>query len=230
MIIGNGQLAQAFSENDSSHIIIFASGVANSNCTDEIEFDRERQLLLSTLEAHGEKKFVYFSSCALSSEAYPKNRYYQHKAQMEQLIKDHSNSYYIFRIPQLFGKLKEHNTIINFFYNKIIQGEEFTVYDQAYRYVIEIGDVVHIVHQYLEVSPANITIDLANPYRYSVIEMIRILETLTQRQSRYRVIEKLDSYDLDLTEVSDFVKKHNLKITFSALYLKEKLANKLKNI
>jgi len=59
--------------------------------------------LSSTIEAHPDKTLVYFSSCALSSEAYPKNRYYRHKAQMEALVKT-SAEYYIFRIPPAFWK------------------------------------------------------------------------------------------------------------------------------
>lgn len=223
MIIGNGQLAQAFSEKDSTHVIIFASGVPNSNCTNEEQFDRERNLLLSTLETNGDKKFVYFSSCALSSEEYPKNRYYQHKAQMEELIKSHSNSYYIFRIPQLFGKLKEHNTIINFFYNKIIHNEEFVVYDKAYRYVIEINDVVTLVMKYLEVFSANITVDLANTYRYSVIEIIQTLERLTNQKASYDLVEKIDAYELNLSELEAFVRAEKLSIPFSECYLEERL-------
>lgn len=223
MIIGNGQLAQAFSENDSTHVIIFASGVPNSSCTDELQFDRERQLLLSTLQSHGDKKFVYFSSCALSSEEYPKNRYYQHKEQMEELIKSRSNSYYIFRIPQLFGKLKEHNTIINFFYNKIMHGEPFTVYDQAYRYVIEINDVVTLVIKYLEISSANITVDLANTYRYSVLEIIQTLERMMKQKASYNLVEKIDVYELNLSELEAFVSTEKLSIPFSEYYLEERL-------
>jgi len=108
MIIGNGQLANAFKEFDDKEIVIFASGVADSNCIDEKQFERERLLLTSTLSKYNDKTFVYFSSCALSAKEYPLNDYYKHKKQMELLIKKTTENYYIFRIPQLFGKLKTH--------------------------------------------------------------------------------------------------------------------------
>lgn len=223
MIVGRGQIAQAFLKNGHENVLIFASGVPNSNCTDEGQFDRERELLLSTLQLYGNKKFVYFSSCALSAPEYPKNAYYRHKAQMEELIKSHSNHYYIFRIPQLFGKLKEHNTIINFFYNKIMHGETFTVYNRAYRYVIEIGDVVQLVNHYLAVSPPNLIVDLANPYRYSVIEIIHILERLTNKIALYNVVEKADAYELELSDFEAFVQAEALCIPFSKNYLEDRL-------
>lgn len=229
MIIGNGQLAQAFIFKDSDDVVIFASGVPNSNCTDETQFDRERNLLLSTLQKYGGKKFVYFSSCALSASEYPQNRYYRHKREMELLIREHSNSYYIFRIPQLFGKLKEHTTIINFFYNKIMKGEPFTVYDQAYRYVIEIGDVAQLVDVYLAVSGPGIICDLANPYRYNVIEIVQVLELLSRKKATYTIIEKYDGYVLDLSNIERFIREHHLSIPFSEGYLYERLKKNFMN-
>ena len=87
MIIGNGQLAQAFKNSNTENIVIFASGVPNSNCTDIAEFEREKNLLMETLSAHKDLIFVYFSSCALSGKDYPKNSYYQHKEEIELYIK-----------------------------------------------------------------------------------------------------------------------------------------------
>ena len=145
MIIGSGQLAKTFEDSTLSNTVIFASGVSNSNITDIKQFEREKCLLVNTLEKNKDKKFVYFSSCALSAPKYPKNAYYEHKRQMEELIKEYSTNYYIFRIPQLFGALKHHKTLINFLYEAIINEEFFKVYNQAYRYVIEIDDVRKLV-------------------------------------------------------------------------------------
>ena len=56
MIIGNGQLAQAFKNLHIENSVIFASGVANSNCIEEKEFEREKELLISTLLQNKDKK------------------------------------------------------------------------------------------------------------------------------------------------------------------------------
>ena len=105
MIIGNGQLATIFKKTTLDNIVVFASGVSNSNCQDIKQFEREKDLLVKTLTNNKNKKFVYFSSCALSAEEYPKNDYYKHKQNMENIIKRYSDNYYIFRAPQLFGNL-----------------------------------------------------------------------------------------------------------------------------
>jgi len=44
MIISNGQLAQAFATMELENIVIFASGVPNSCCTEESQFERECKL------------------------------------------------------------------------------------------------------------------------------------------------------------------------------------------
>ncbi len=226
MVVGNGQLAQVFKKiNLENDICIFASGVSDSNCASTEEFEREKRLLLETLKNNRNKKFVYFSSCALSAEDYSKNEYYQHKQNMENVVKNESDNYYIFRIPQLFGELKSHTTLINFFYESILKGEEFIVYSNAYRYVIEIEDTRSLVVSYLKYSPSCMVVDLANTYRYKVVDIINVLEKLLNKKANYKVVEKSDGYLLDLSAVGGFVKTHNLNFGFSEDYLLKKLSN-----
>ena len=181
MVIGTGQLATVFKDSTLNDSLIFASGVSNSNCKKNSEFQREKALLLESLENNRDKNFIYFSSCALSSNDYPKNEYYRHKQKMEELIKENSNNYYIFRIPQLFGHLKSHKTLINFIYNCILDDEEFKLYSDAYRYVIEINDLKLLVEKYVAFSNSNIVVDLANNYKYKVLDIVEIFENLLNK-------------------------------------------------
>jgi len=227
MIIGSGQLAKVFAKSQiKDDVCIFASGVSNSNCINEKEFEREKNLLIDTLKSSCDKKFVYFSSCALSAVEYPKNDYYKHKANMENSVKEYSNSYYIFRIPQLFGDFILHKTLINFIYKSIEHKYKFTVYDEAYRYVIEINDVRRLVESYL-LTKGNSTVDLANPYRYKVLDIVKIFEQLLNKKAYYEFVQKEDKYTLDLTSLENFVKEKELDIKFGEEYLMNKLKEKL---
>lgn len=231
MIVGNGQIAQAFMGLEPEDCVIFASGVSNSNNTDTKEFERERTLLYKTLDKYSDKRIIYFSSCALVDiDRYVTTPYYQHKALMESLIKGYSNKYYIFRLPQLFGRLKAHNTLINYLFTKIKNKEEFTIFNETYRYIIELNDVVLFVTKYLEVGKIGVTIDLANPYKYKVIEIVEILEILMKIKANYIIKKKKDSYDLNLMEMLEFSQLHNLNISFSKDYLKKKLIDILKDM
>ncbi|MED7787517.1 NAD(P)-dependent oxidoreductase [Francisella sp. 19X1-34] len=231
MVVGSGQLAEVFYHyKDDDSVVIFASGVSNSNCTEQKEFDREGKLLEATLKNNSDKKFVYFSSCALSVEDYPKNKYYQHKQKMETLIENLSDKYYIFRVPQLFGNLKLHNTLINYIYNAIENNNKIKLYSDAYRYVIEIEDVKKIVDSYLLNSPSCSIIDVANPYRYKVLDIIKIFEGLLNKQADITVVDRQDKYVLDLSKFYSFIETNNLDIEFGEGYLKKKLYEKIEKI
>lgn len=227
MIIGSGQLAQIFQGLYLENTIIFASGVSNSNCMDIKEFKREEILLIETLKKNQDKKFVYFSSCALSAVDYKKNDYYVHKANMEAIVKRYSNSYYIFRIPQLFGDLMKHPTLINFLYNSIQNETEFQVYSDAYRYVIDINDLKLLVEIYVKQDNANIVIDVANPYKYKVTEIVSIFEELLDKKAKYEIINKKDDYILDLSSLKLFLEQYNLNLHFGEQYLYKKLQKKV---
>ncbi len=229
MVIGAGQLAKCFNDYiDNDEMCIFASGVSNSSCEDISQFNREKELLKSTLINNKDKKFIYFSSCALSSETYPKNAYYNHKKNMENIIKSYSSNYYIFRIPQLFGDLILHKTLINFIYKSIQHNHEFSVFNNAYRYVIEINDVKKLVEAYIKYHESCITVNLANTYRYKVLDIVKIFEELLQKKASYNIINKDDEYTLELSSLESFIKEKNINIDFGKDYLKVKLEEKIK--
>lgn len=227
IIVGTGQIAKCFQNFTLNNVVIFASGVSNSNTTDIAQFAREKFLLIKTLEANKDKKFVYFSSCAITASEYPKNEYYRHKEDMENIIKKHSDCFYIFRIPQLFGDLILHKTLINFIYKAIMHNHAFNVYDEAYRYVIEINDLRKIVELCLINNNACITIDLANPYQYKVLDIVEIFEKLLNKKANYNLIHKEDRYYLNLSEIEELIKKADLDLDFGENYLIKKLKEKL---
>ena len=91
MIIGNGLVAKKF-KHYKRNVIIFASGVSNSLETNDIQFYKEKQLLEDTLKKHPDKLLIYFSSRNVDLLNSP---YYQHKLNMENLIKSYKNKYII---------------------------------------------------------------------------------------------------------------------------------------
>ena len=94
MIIGSGLIAKSFSKNKLfDDYLIFASGVSNSNTTDENEFKREENLLIKNLST--DKPLIYFSSIFSSSIDNP---YFNHKRDMENLVKNSHSNFFIFRI------------------------------------------------------------------------------------------------------------------------------------
>ncbi len=228
MVVGDGQLAKAFSVlSEDPMVVVFASGVSNSNGTRKSEFDREKALLRHHLRRSTGKKFVYFSSCALADSLRNKSPYYKHKIAMEECIKECSSNYYIFRLPQLVAKLIRHPTLINYLYYKILDGEMFDVYDEAYRYVIHIDDVFSIVTEYLMTGRRNTVLNVANPYAYNIREIINCLEIKAGKISKYTVTQKSELFDLDLSSLLAFTQKVGIDCGFGKDYLYKILGVKM---
>ena len=81
MIIGNGSVARVLEDRDD--LVFFASGVSNSSCKDENEYQREFNLLKTVpVDQH----VVYFSNLGIY---YKEDRYTQHKIDMEEYIRTH---------------------------------------------------------------------------------------------------------------------------------------------
>lgn len=127
MIIGHGDIASVLKDREDR--VYFASGVSNSRETRRAEYEREKKLLLLQDKY---RHLIYFSSFSVF---YSDTLYAQHKRRMENLIKKRFKHYTIVRIGNIsFGK--NPYTIINFFKNKLKNGERFEVKD-VYRYVID---------------------------------------------------------------------------------------------
>jgi hypothetical protein len=133
MIIGNGSIARVLK--DRKDLVFFASGVSNSSCTDESEYEREFNLLKTIpIDQH----IVYFSNLGIY---YKKDRYTQHKINIEEYIRNNYKSYTIVRI-EVCEWVTTPNTILNFFKTQLKQGIEPTIQDTT-RYVLSLEEFLY---------------------------------------------------------------------------------------
>jgi hypothetical protein len=130
MIIGNGSIAKVL--NDRDDLVFFASGVSNSSCVDEKEYEREFNLLKTVST---DKHVVYFSNLGIY---YKQDRYTQHKRDAEEYIRNNYKNYTIVRI-EVCEWATTPNTILNFFKRQLSQGIEPTIQDTT-RYVLNIDE------------------------------------------------------------------------------------------
>lgn len=231
MVVGNGQIAREFESFFGGNNVpcIFASGVSRSDCTDSSEFTREKVLCKKILEDIGGTQFVYFSSSALSDPLYPMNDYYNHKLQMENLIRENSNNYHIFRVPQVFGPIGKHHTLVNFLYYQITNGRGLSVYSHAFRYVLDVSDLALFVRHFIRLKEPNLTTTVANPKRYSIFEIIAVIEDLVSRKAVYKIIDRMDSYQIELAEMMEFLSISGLDFGFGENYFQKKFRERVSN-
>ena len=230
MIIGNGLVADFFEEDkflkNSKDVLIFASGVSNSKETDWKKFELEKRLFSIYTEIYGANVlYVYFSSCALSNKTTQSIPYYKHKNEMENLVRK-QNKYIICRIPQITNSSNNPHTIINFFINAILKGQEIKIQKNAKRYFIDCRDVVVFLSHIIQSGKyINFTFDMANSYEYTAEEAFCIIARCFKKNPIYTITEGGFSYKLDLSSLIGKCKEFKLDFGFGEKYLGEKLKN-----
>ncbi|WP_457747916.1 NAD-dependent epimerase/dehydratase family protein [Sulfurimonas sp.] len=186
MIIGKGMLAQKFSNYKNDDVVVFASGVSNSNETDKKNFDREKSLLEETIYKYKDKLFVYFSSCDVDNPQLNTKAYYQHKLEMEQLIINKAEKYNIFRLPQVVGVGGNKNTLINFLIEKIKNHDEFELWEGTQKNIIDIDDVHYICTYVIENTKfLNSICNVVNTEYISISKLVKIIEKQLDEKAIY---------------------------------------------
>lgn len=221
MIIGSGLLAQAFAPEFSKRndVCIYAAGVSNSSCTDAHEFARERQRLTSALAQAGQNvTFVYFGTCSVVADPEARDTpYVKHKLAMEQLVSAHPH-YLIVRLPQVAGKTPNPHTLLNYLYARISRSEAFMLWRNAKRNIIDVADAVAIAHELLaDASMRNVTVNIANPTSYPMIDIVHAMERIAGKKAIYEVVERGSGYPIDIGMIRPVLDK--IAIRFDDQYL-----------
>lgn len=199
-VLGNGMVARAFSAGMHSNpdAVIFASGVSNSDCTDPLQFERERALLAASLaQAPHAHPFLYFGTCSVYDPDAQAKAYVLHKQRMEALALSHPAGCVI-RLPQVAGPNAPPNTLIAALVGKIRAGEEVSVWSQAVRNIIDVEDVVRIIDAWLadERSRAQI-LNVANPVSVPVMDVIQAIESALHLVAKVALVPKGARYEID---------------------------------
>lgn len=170
MVIGNGLLAKAFLESDYPIFkdwVIFASGVSDSNETNETSFKREKDLLAKTLTENTGLSLIYFSSVLVGISDKP---YYKHKLEMENMIKESSCNHIILRIPQIVGLSGNKNNVFNHFQENILNNRINIIYEGVERALIDVGTLVQFVVYVME-RTINETIIFSHVEKINVLDL-----------------------------------------------------------
>lgn len=214
IVVGGGMLARAFKNRigEFNSACIFASGVSNSSCTDEREFNRERNLLESVIsQTDKEITIVYFSTCSVYDDAIKRTSYYiDHKLKMENIVLNRSNSS-VFRLPQVAGNSNNSMTLLNYLSNSIDNGNTIFLEKNAYRNIIDVNDVVFLCKCLLETNQFKGRVsNIANTYNVSVIEIVNLLEKIKMSPPNIELRESGSNYNIDVSDVHQVMKSQGV--------------------
>lgn len=190
MVVGQGLIARSFYPRygEDCSVLVFASGVSNSREQRRSEFDRERILLTNALSSSN-GKLVYFSSCGVESR--DSSPYMRHKRHMESIVLG-SPEGMVFRLPQVVGRTENPNTLTNYLNARIVRGEQFTVWANAERNLIDIDDVVAICTRLIDGPSPQRTVSVVSGRALPIPEILTLFEKALGCDANY-VIERKGS-------------------------------------
>jgi nucleoside-diphosphate-sugar epimerase len=223
MVVGNGLLAKAFnSYSGKDEFLIFASGVSNSKTSTGQDYQKEKQLCAGLLLEHPDKIFVYFSTCSIEDPDLKTTGYIKHKLEMENLIKQGSGHYYIFRLSNLAGFSRNKNTVLNFFNDHISYDLPFECWKNAERNIIDVEDVYRVADYIMKnkIRVNHIT-NIANVRNYTVPYIVRCIESFHQKKAMMTEKEKGVPFKIDVSDILPVCEELNIR--FGNDYLPELL-------
>lgn len=219
MVIGKGVIAIRFRDFSSqSKYLIFAGGVHDSSIQDEAQIQDEEKTVRSSLAAHSDATFVYFSTCSILDQNVIHTPYVQHKLRMEKLVQDTAKSFLIFRFPQLIGVSDTKSNLVNFLVDAIANQKLFELWENAEKNLIDIDDIHKIVGEFLKRnSVSNMIVNVASTHQTTVLQLVRDIESFIGLKANYKLVSKGANYEIDTKEIEPILEY--LHIDFGENYI-----------
>lgn len=223
MIIGNGLIASVFknSKIDYANYIIFASGVSNSQETSDDEYEREKDLVIKTINENKGLKIIYFSSILSDTT---KNKYFENKLEIEEIIKSISNNYIIFRLPQIIGGNGNPRNLVNYFKNSIINGDEIIINNRLERSLLDIDDLFKIVN-YCKDKVTCETLNVSGIEKINVFTLCNLIGIFLNKKPIIKIIDniKYDNWCVDNSPIINEAIKNIDSLNYTNTVLKKYL-------
>ncbi len=188
-IIGSGFIAKKFSKYykylKKSKLVIYAAGISNSSEVSKMNLAKEVNKIFKFCK-YNDKKIIYISTYSISDSSRLSKKYVKNKIKIEKIIKAKSKRYLIIRLPEITGHSKNHRTLTNFFYEKILYEEFFTLFKNTKRNVLDIDDAIKNCIKVIKMfSKKNATINLLNNQFYSPLEIVKSFEKILNKKALY---------------------------------------------
>ncbi len=221
MVVGNGSIAKVFMNDyqDDDSVVIFASGVSNSNENNESEFSREHMLLSKILVSHPNLKLVYFSSIY---STLVNNPYYNHKLKMENFINENFKNFIIIRLPQVISTNGNKNNLINYFVESLKNNKIVSIQKNVNRAIVDIQDVKNITKKII-LDENNKILNFSHIEYVDVLDLFLSISNILNIKPKYNLIDpvfEIPKIDNSL-EITNIIKQKIEKTNYTNKILKK---------
>lgn len=213
-VIGSGLLAGAFASaaETGPGAIICASGVPDSQCTDESAFRRERTLLhdLTRRARARNAVLVYFSGAPVygrvsglrieSEDATPETRYGRHKLECERLVAESEARHLLCRLPNMVGPKGHPQQLIPSLVDQTLNGS-VVVRIGATRDLLDVDDLVAIVAGLLRRGVDNCIVNIASGVSTPVLRLVEVIGAVLCVSPSVTVVDGGDRQEFSTAKV-----------------------------
>lgn len=187
-VIGSGMVAGAFvsAADTGLDAIICASGVPDSQCTDESAFRRERALLhnLTGRARARDAVLVYFSGAPVygrvsglrveTADATPETPYGRHKLECENVVEESGARHLVLRLPNVVGPGGNPRQLIPSLVSQALSGS-VVIKTDATRDLLDVDDLVSIIATLLRRGIHNTILNVASGVSTSVPRLAEVI-------------------------------------------------------
>jgi nucleoside-diphosphate-sugar epimerase len=206
VIIGSGLLATSLSKLRHENSVLFASGVSDSRQVNEIEFERERELLLKSLKNTGTSEFFYFSTCSIFDPSLTQSRYIGHKKRMEDIVLSKPSGRVI-RLPNLVGPKGNPANLINYLTNSIKHSYPIEIQRYATRYLLGVDEMNTLFQGIVDHGNQKPVTSLTPPKNIKVTKVVSIIESILGVQAITKLTESGIAYEVDFSDTHYFASR-----------------------
>ncbi len=222
-IVGKGFIGKNFNkikkELKKTNYIIYAAGISHSKTKSKKELNRELNSFISFSKKNYFKKIIYISTADVTNNIVNKSLYVKNKIKIETLIKKKFKNYIILRLPQIIGKNRNMNTLINFFYFNIKKNKPLILIKNFKRNVLDIDDVLKVTKIIVKNKKLkNKIVTLSNKFSVQPIDIVRIFEKKMSKLVNYKFKKiRKQIWSLNHEKNAHYFKRANIR--FNRNYL-----------
>ena len=202
-----------------TNYIIYAAGISHSKTKSKRNLNKELSSFKIFLKNNLSKKVIYISTADVTNSISNKSLYVKNKIKIEKLIKKRLKNYIILRLPQIIGKSKNKNTLVNYFYFNIKNNKPLVLIKNFKRNVLDIADILKLIKIIVySKKTKNKVIVLSNKYSVQPMDIVKIFEKKLNKivNFKFKKIKK-QIWPLYYQKNAHYFRK--AKITFDRNYL-----------
>jgi nucleoside-diphosphate-sugar epimerase len=199
LIVGRGLLGESLNKLRHEKVLFFASGVSNSTQQNGPEFEREKKLLIETLEGTKKRHFYYFSTCSIFDSSLADSAYIAHKKRMEELVLSNPAGRVV-RLPNVVGPTGNPANLVNYLKYSIKRANPIKIQSDATRYLLGVDEMNLLLQDVIDNAGEQKILSLVPQHNIKVTRIVSIIESLLGTQANIELVEGGTPYEVDFSD------------------------------